>query len=87
MKLMFKLRRLIKQSSHIPAGFQILTTIPFIFHCFCGIVVLSLIALSLGIENEVLAQIGSSSGYEFVTKWGTQGEEPGQFDGQNDVVP
>ncbi|HZA70781.1 MAG TPA: hypothetical protein VE548_13885 [Nitrososphaeraceae archaeon] len=48
---------------------------------------LSLIALSLGIENEVLAQIGSSSGYEFVTKWGTQGEEPGQFDGQNDVVP
>jgi sugar lactone lactonase YvrE len=49
--------------------------------------VLNLVALSLGIEDEALAQIGSSSGYEYVTKWGTQGEGPGQFDGQNDVVP
>jgi hypothetical protein len=49
--------------------------------------VLSLVALSPGIQDEALAQSGNSSGYEFVTKWGTQGEGPGQFDGQNDVVP
>ena len=24
--------------------------------------------------------------YEFITKWGSLGEEPGQFDGQNDVI-
>ena len=39
------------------------------------------------IQDKALAQAGSSVGYEFVTKWGSQGEEPGQFDGQNDVVP
>ncbi|MGH9925280.1 MAG: hypothetical protein ACRD5B_07855, partial [Nitrososphaeraceae archaeon] len=61
------------QSSHIPAGSQILTTVPSILLCSCGILVLNLVALSLGIEDEALAQIGSSSGYEYVTKWGTQG--------------
>jgi hypothetical protein len=49
--------------------------------------VLSLVTSSPGIQNEVLAQIGIQSGYEFVTKWGSQGKGPGQFDGKNDTVP
>jgi DNA-binding beta-propeller fold protein YncE len=75
------------QLSHILMCFNILRSVWSISVFFCGIMALSLIALFSGTQDEALAQIGNSSGYEFVTKWGTQGEGPGQFDGQNDVVP
>lgn len=39
------------------------------------------------IHDKAFSQTEISLGYEFVTKCGTQGCEPGQFDGQNDVVP
>jgi hypothetical protein len=58
-----------------------------LFVFFCGIPELSLVILSTRIQNEARAQVEGPSGYEFVTKWGSQGQGPGQFDGQNDIVP
>jgi hypothetical protein len=53
---------------------------------------LFLVSLQIAIEEPIPAFSQTTGGnqteinYEFVTKWGTLGDEPGQFDGQNDVV-
>lgn len=40
--------------------------------------------------NNTLAQTGNNNTeikeYQFITKWGSLGTEPGQFDGQNNVA-
>ncbi|MGH9989289.1 MAG: hypothetical protein ACREAS_02525, partial [Nitrososphaera sp.] len=38
-------------------------------------------------NNAITTNNNNLESYTLLTQWGTQGEEPGQFDSQNDVVP
>jgi hypothetical protein len=38
-------------------------------------------------NNAITTNNNNIESYTLLTEWGTQGEEPGQFDSQNDVVP
>jgi hypothetical protein len=37
--------------------------------------------------TSIALAVSAQQQYEFVTKWGSEGSGPGQFNGQNDVDP
>jgi tripartite motif-containing protein 71 len=49
--------------------------------------IVTVILMAITHDHSYAQTESDPSDYQFVTKWGSQGEEPGQFDGQNDVVP